>query len=167
METLSNFFGMKPKAAASAARVLAAAGPAPGPRESHSLTTVGSKLYVFGGYDGGRVLNDLYAFELQSGLWAQLVHVGVSPAARAGHSATALGVPAHLVIFGGANGNRRFADVQIYDTTGEAWQRPEVRGRAPTPRYYHSACMVRSSLLVYGGSDGAAALGDLHALNTE
>lgn len=152
---------------ANALRKLPAAGTVPPPRESHSLTPVGARLYVFGGFDGSRVLNDLYYFDTHTGLWQQLVHTGISPPARAGHSTTALGVPAHLLIFGGANSSRRFNDVQLFDTVDHHWTKPSVRGRPPAPRYYHCACLARGSLLILGGSDGAANLADLHALNTE
>lgn len=153
--------------ASSAVRRLPAAGSAPGPRESHSLTTVGARVFAFGGFDGGRVLNDLYVFDTHTGLWSQLIHTGISPPARAGHSATALGVPAHLLVFGGANSSRRFNDAQVFDTTDNHWSRPPVRGRPPSARYYHCACMARGSLLVLGGNDGSSCLADLHALNTE
>ena len=148
-------------------RRLPAAGAVPSPRESHSITALGSRLYVFGGFDGARVLNDLFYFECQSGLWSQLVHTGISPAARAGHSATELGMPAHLIVFGGANSSRRFADIHLFDTADNYWQKPAVCGSPPVPRYYHVACLARGSLLIIGGNDGAACLGDLHALNTE
>ena len=153
--------------AAKAVRKVPATGVLPSPRESHSLTSMGARLYVFGGFDGARVLNDLYAFDTQSGIWSQLVHTGLSPPARAGHSATALGVPAHLLVFGGANSSRRFNDVQLFDSADNQWSKPTVRGRAPSPRYYHCACLARGSLLVLGGNDGTASLADLHALNTE
>ncbi|KOO29923.1 kelch repeat [Chrysochromulina tobinii] len=153
--------------AAKAVRKVPATGVLPSPRESHSLTSMGARLYVFGGFDGARVLNDLYAFDTQSGIWSQLVHTGLSPPARAGHSATALGVPAHLLVFGGANSSRRFNDVQLFDTADNHWNKPTVRGRAPSPRYYHCACLARGSLLVLGGNDGITSLEDLHALNTE
>ena len=91
-------------------RLVPAAGTPPGARESHTLTTVGSRVFVFGGFDGSRVLNDLYAFDLQTGMWSQHVHTGVSPPARAGHSATAFGVPANILVFGGANSSRRFGE---------------------------------------------------------
>ena len=148
-------------------RRLPASGTVPVPRESHSITAIGSKLYVFGGYDGARPLNDLYVFDTHAGLWTQLVHTGISPAARAGHSATALGMPAHLVVFGGANASRRFADVQLFDTGDSHWTKPAVRGRPPSARYYHAACLARGALLVFGGSDGSQNLADLHALNAE
>ena len=112
-------------------RRLPASGTVPPPRESHSVTVIGSKLYVFGGFDGSRVLNDLYIYDTHAGLWSQLVHTGISPAARAGHSAIALGMPAHILVFGGANSSRRFADVQLFDTQDGHWTKPPVKGRPP------------------------------------
>ena len=42
-------------------------------------------------------------------------------------------VAAHLIVFGGANSSRRFADVQLFDTADNHWQKPPLRGRA-SPR---------------------------------
>ena len=56
-------------------------------------------MFVFGGFDGSRVMNDLYSYDIPAGVWSQMVHTGVSPPARAGHTATTLGVPAHLLVF--------------------------------------------------------------------
>ena len=146
---------------------LRGAGPAPSARESHSCTWLGSQLYIFGGYDGSRVLNDLYAYDINNAMWRQIVHSGISPPARAGHSGTALGVPPHLVIFGGANASRRFNDVSILDTVNNQWDKPTTRGRQPEPRYFHAAGLHRNNLIVFGGNEGTSSLGDLHALNTE
>ena len=148
---LSSFFAGSKATRDSALRKVSAAGTPPGPRESHSITTLGSKVYVFGGFDGSRVLNDLYVFDVLNVLWTQLVHTGVSPPARAGHSGTALGVPPHLLVFGGANSSRRFADLHVFDTEAAHWAKPAVRGRPPAARYYHVACVSRGSLLVHGG----------------
>ena len=130
------------------------AGPAPSARESHSCTWLGSQLYIFGGYDGSRVLNDLYAYDINNAMWKQIVHSGISPPARAGHSGTALGVPPHLVIFGGANASRRFNDVSILDTVNNQWDKPTTRGKQPVPRYFHAAGLHRSNLIVFGGNEG-------------
>lgn len=148
-------------------RSLPASGSAPTGRESHSITAVGQRLFVYGGFDGSRVLNDMYVYDTHAGLWSQLIHTSISPPARAGHSATTLGLPAHLIVFGGANSSRRFADVQLFDTVESHWTKASVRGRTPEARYYHCACLARDSLLIFGGNDGTSCLGDLHALNVE
>jgi len=167
LSSLSSFFRGGRNGEAEFLKLLRPGGVPPNPRESHTCTCLGAKLYVFGGFDGTRVLNDLYSYDLNNMIWAQLVHTGLSPPARAGHTASALGVPAHLIVFGGANSSRRFADVQIFDTSSSNWSKPPTRGLPPASRYYHAAVLARGSLLVFGGSDGKGALGDLHALHTE
>ena len=89
------------------------------------------------------MLNDLYAYDINNAMWKQIVHSGISPPARAGHSGTALGVPPHLVIFGGANASRRFNDVSILDTVNNQWYKPTTRGKQPVPRYFHAAGLHR------------------------
>lgn len=169
MEALANLFLSRagPSSGTGSLRVVSTVGPAPSARESHSCACVGSKMCLFGGFDGSRVLNDLYTYDLADGVWAQLVHVGLSPPARAGHSACALGQPAHMLVFGGANSLRRFADVHVFDSTEGSWARPPLKGHPPAARYYHAAVVCRGSLLVFGGNDGAGVLGDLHSLSTE
>lgn len=39
-------------------------GAVPSPRFGHSCTLVGNILYVFGGNDGSRYLNDIYVFDI-------------------------------------------------------------------------------------------------------
>ena len=168
MDAISNFFaGRQGDEKSKFFKQLKGAGPVPSARESHSSTWIGSRMYVFGGFDGSRVLNDLYAYDIGNAMWSQIVHSGIAPPARAGHSGTALGVPAHLVMFGGANSSRRFNDVQVLDTVNNQWDKPAVRGRPPPARYFHAAGLHRGNLLIFGGNEGNSSLGDLHSLNTE
>ena len=169
MGSLANFF-LRPvdaRRADDVMRPVRGSGTAPSARESHACVTLGANVYVFGGFDGMRVLNDLYVFDVHTSAWTQVVHSGIAPPARAGATACALGVPPHIVVFGGANSTRRFADVQLLDTASNTWTKPAAHGQPPIARYYHTACFVKGSMLVFGGNDGSACLGDLHVLNVE
>ena len=44
-------------------------GDEPGSREGHSLTHVGSLLYLFGGSDGAKEFNDLHTFDPKTFTW--------------------------------------------------------------------------------------------------
>ena len=104
MGSLANFF-LRPvdaRRADDVMRPVRGSGTAPSARESHACVTLGANVYVFGGFDGMRVLNDLYVFDVHTSAWTQVVHSGIAPPARAGATACALGVPPHIVVFGGA-----------------------------------------------------------------
>lgn len=50
-------------------------GTPPSPRDSHTCTAVGSRLFVFGGTDGTSGLNDLYMLESSECLYLnQFLH---------------------------------------------------------------------------------------------
>ena len=58
----------------------------PEPRELHTTTCIGDKLYMFGGTDGDRCFSETW--ELGSSLeWREIPIEGPVPSARAGHTA--------------------------------------------------------------------------------
>ena len=56
-------------------------------------------MYVFGGNTTKASFNDLWAHDVQTGIWEKITTDGVSPPGRVGHTITALG--ARLFILGG------------------------------------------------------------------
>jgi hypothetical protein len=117
----------------------------PSARHGHTITAIGSQLWVFGGmgfessesWGRGpkkrRQLNDLYLLEVgalrqepsstsaaQRRLeWILPASRGPVPPRRAGHSALAMG--AQLIICGGANGSRYLSDLYILHTPTVTW----------------------------------------------
>lgn len=113
----------------------------PSPRHGHTLTEIGSKIWIFGGmgFDSTetngtgsksskrRQLNDLYMLELEPLKLSPLKRLewkmpscrGTIPPRRAGHSALALGC--QLLIYGGANGNSYLSDLYILHTPTITW----------------------------------------------
>ncbi|KAF0698775.1 Aste57867_10633 [Aphanomyces stellatus] len=107
--------------------------------------------------------------------------LGPAPLPRMAHSATpvqalhaATGVPTSmLVVFGGIGPGYLLSTLQILhlSETYLRWETPESAGANPGARYGHSAVWVQpsvpmtsNSILVFGGTSGAAPFQDLHVL---
>lgn len=113
----------------------------PSPRHGHTVTEIGSKIWIFGGmgFDSNetngtgsksskrRQLNDLYMLELEPLKFSPFKRLewkmpscrGTIPPRRAGHSALALGC--QLLIYGGANGVSYLSDLYILHTPTITW----------------------------------------------
>jgi N-acetylneuraminic acid mutarotase len=62
---------------------------------------IGKKLYIFGGWDGSKRLNDLFALDTAKMIWTKIEsEQGSIPSPRAGMSLTNLND--RLVLFGGS-----------------------------------------------------------------
>lgn len=148
---------------------LTVGGDPPAPRNSHTMTLVGNKAYVFGGCCGAeRYFNDMRVLDLSSLTWSSPVRaagekeiaVGV-PEARMGHAAVAIGN--RVYVHGGLVIEDRSyrADTWIFDTETGRWSVPEVAGTVPTPRAGHAMCVVRGSKILSYGGDGGRNVGVL------
>lgn len=70
----------------------------PSGRYDHSAAVYGRKMYIFGGR-GSAVMNDFWAFDIDSGLWAPVPSNTSAPSPRFGHTATIIG--GKMYVFGG------------------------------------------------------------------
>lgn len=78
-------------------------GAPPTARRGHSLTSSGSRLYLFGGRGpSSTLLNDAYYYDTGSTVWTSLATVGELPSGREGHSAVILSE--RLYVFAGFDG---------------------------------------------------------------
>src|SRR5439155_15569016 len=133
------------------------------------------RIVVFGGLD--RALgyrDDVWALSLgASPAWTRLGPLGVGPAPRARHSATYDPRRNRMIVFGGyhaAVGDSPAGpanDVWALSLSDPpAWTRLVTQGAAPRARYDQSAVYdpVRDCIVVFGGFDGIARLGDVWSL---
>ena len=51
---------------------MVADGECPPVRANHSSSVVGNKLYIFGGWDGIKRLNDLFSFDVNTNRWQEV-----------------------------------------------------------------------------------------------
>ncbi len=150
-------------------RRVPATGTAPSARTMHMDAMLGNRLFVFGGgHQGPEPVDDVatYALEMPAGEWRRVATSG--PAARQGHSLTAVDGRL-LVLFGGMAGAQFLDDLWVFDPATSAWKRQLPKGPAPRARSGHAACAVGTKLYVHGGlavvSGVPAALDDLWVLD--
>ncbi|KAM0787775.1 hypothetical protein ACM66B_003830 [Microbotryomycetes sp. NB124-2] len=89
------------------------------PRLSHSTTTVGSNLLVFGGHDGVTFSNKVLMFNLVTLQWEHRQTAGVPPSPR-GYHATVLH-DSRILVFGGFNGQQVFDEIWTLELAGSAY----------------------------------------------
>ncbi|KHG02448.1 Rab9 effector protein with kelch motifs [Gossypium arboreum] len=143
-------------------KTLETTGQGPGPRDSHSVVLVGTKMMVFGGTNGSEKVNDLHVLDLVSKEWIRAECQGVVPSPRESHTATLIGED-KIVIFGGSGegGANYLNDLHVLDLRTMRWTSPQVRGHIPAPRDSHSAIAIGNKLVVHGGDCGDRYLGDV------
>ncbi|KAG5380967.1 hypothetical protein IGI04_028809 [Brassica rapa subsp. trilocularis] len=144
----------------------------PSPRDSHSCTTVGDHLFVFGGTDGKNHLNDLHVLDTSSHTWKCVDARGEGPEAREAHSATLVGK--RIFIFGGcgkASGSDDevfYNDLYTLNTETLTWQRAVTAGNPPSARDSHTCSTWKNKIIVVGGEDlDDYYYSDVHILDTE
>ncbi|KAH9404773.1 Kelch domain-containing protein 2 [Tyrophagus putrescentiae] len=83
-------------------------GDVPIPRAAHAAACLGSRVFVFGGRNGGKRMNDMYVLDMRTMVWTQIMenneHHAVS--GRSWHSLTALS-DSVLLLYGGLSTDSR------------------------------------------------------------
>jgi len=92
----------------------------PGAGAINSSFASDSHLFVFGGWDGTKRLNDLYVLNVHSRVWSYVRTSGQPPMARAGMSLS--NVSGLLYLFGGSGHTTKcFNDCHIFDPRISTW----------------------------------------------
>ncbi|KAK5574910.1 hypothetical protein RB653_010164 [Dictyostelium firmibasis] len=130
----------------------------PSPRYFHSCSVINGKAFIFGGYNGTSLLNDLYVLNIESMEWICPPTKGDLPTPRAGHTSIAIGT--RLFIFGGAiegdpSSSNAHCDNDLYMFEPELnyWTLLKTSGTLPSPRTGHVCLPISSKILIIGGSD--------------
>jgi len=142
-------------------------GTAPGARSAPATVVHEGQgmMYVFGGYDGARSLNDLFRFDLATSEWAQVRVTGTPPSPRGGHTAVVYGDT--MYAFGGKSGRSPFNDLRGFNFERGSWEKVQVTSATPAPRCAHVCIVHGRSLFVFGGYDGRRYFDDCFELAFE
>lgn len=89
----------------------------PLPRRAHTAVLFKDTIYIFGGGNGHRALNDVWALDVSVGIdklqWKLIPTHGTKPGARGYHTANLVGEV--MIVLGGSDGRECFADVWVLD----------------------------------------------------
>ncbi|CZR55116.1 probable host cell factor 2 [Phialocephala subalpina] len=151
-------------------------GDIPVPLRAMTCTAVGKKLIVFGGGDGPAYYNDVYVLDTVNFRWSKPKIAGDrQPSKRRAHTACLW--RNGIYVFGGGDGVRALNDVwrlDVADTNKMSWKlisppsSSSVEDKTkPKARGYHTANMVGSKLIIFGGSDGGECFRDVWVFDVE
>jgi len=137
----------------------------------HTSCLVGSKVYVFGGFDGHGTNFDLATFDPYTRTWtnvAKTAQKGTPPPSRTNHAAASVGK--NMYIFGGNNNNdagqyQVLDDLTMLDTLTMTWSRPKTTGAIPCARSGHTLTAIGKKLYLFGGGVWNEREGWVHKFN--
>ncbi|KAK7430094.1 hypothetical protein QQZ08_003278 [Neonectria magnoliae] len=144
----------------------------PSKRRAHTACLYKNGIYVFGGGDGVRALNDIWRLDVNdvSKMSWRLISSpdkiapgtkDYRPKARGYHTSNMVG--SKLIIYGGSDGGECFDDVWVYDVDQQFWRAVTIP--IAFRRLSHTANIVGSYLFVIGGHDGNEYSNDVLLLN--
>jgi hypothetical protein len=119
-------------------------------------------MVVFGGWDGSKLLNEIWQFELPANRWKQVSVVGKACSPRYRHSAC--GREGTMYVFGGVDSEQnRLSDLWAYNLNLNQWTEIVFPGNnlGPCPRTFHQTVADGEFLYILGGRGDDRKLGDV------
>ncbi|KIJ41980.1 hypothetical protein M422DRAFT_60410 [Sphaerobolus stellatus SS14] len=137
----------------------------PIPRRAHTTWLYKGKIYMFGGGNGEKALNDVWTLDVtvpyEEMRWEEVKVEGDKPGPRGYHTANL--VRDVVVIIGGSDGSYMFDDVWVLNLNYMRWQ--QIKLETNKRRLGHTSTQVGSYLFVIGGHDGTQYSRDLQLFN--
>ncbi|EAL72937.1 hypothetical protein DDB_G0268696 [Dictyostelium discoideum AX4] len=148
----------------------------------HSASSIGEKVYIFGGFDGFGTNFNLAIYNTESRVWTNIPNnflKGKVPVSRTNHSSAVVGK--NVYIFGGNNNDENgqyqvLDDLHCLNTETLTWTKLEgnlVQGTKPCARSGHCMTAIGNKLYLFGGgvwnhSNGwVEKFNDIHVFDTE
>lgn len=144
-----------------------ASGPAPAPRFTPNAVydPVGQQMIIWSG-QGASFYNDVWAFDLATGTWAEYLPPDPKPNIRYGTAAVFDPLARNLVTFAGFTNQGRFDDTWRFDVDNAVWTNVTPPQGNPLERCLHSASYDSANhrMIIYGGQQSGP-LGDIWAFD--
>jgi hypothetical protein len=140
-------------------------------RRNHSLIydQDNGRLILFGGWNGRRFLNDVWALEVDTGTWYQVQASGAPPPSRAWHAAAMDSANSRMVVIGGKGYGGDLGDVWALDLSpgNETWTElePEWHSANFSPRRAVAATIGPYGVNLFGGVSEGQLLSEMAVLD--
>eukprot|EP01129_Flabellula_baltica_P005130 TRINITY_DN1830_c0_g1_i3.p1 TRINITY_DN1830_c0_g1~~TRINITY_DN1830_c0_g1_i3.p1 ORF type:complete len:449 (-),score=63.73 TRINITY_DN1830_c0_g1_i3:1369-2664(-) len=146
------------------------------PVSRHQSCTYGSKIIVFGGYDGIENFNELAVYDTETFCWENLECSGEVPVPRSNHTASI--IDDYLYIYGGNYSDHRneyiiLGDIYRLHIPTLKWCNitNKIGGKGPGSRTAHRSIAIGKIMYIFGGGkwrnpDWTHLYNDLHMLDT-
>lgn len=140
----------------------------PTKRTNHTATIYKSSLYIFGGWDGIKTLNDMYELSLETFIWYQIIYESALTCCPIYRHCTCL-INGHLIIFGGIDEKRiKHNELYDYDILSKQWKLILPNGTNPPPRTFHNMIYDNGYIRIFGGYGSTNKyLNDLYELKVD
>ena len=135
----------------------------PKPRYRTSLIVHKDTVYMFGGHDGTKQLNDFYSFDPMLEAWSQININDYFPSPRDSH--VAISYSNSLFLFGGSTGAAVTSsqnDLYEFNFDEKKWYQMECSGNIAPSRFCHVGVLYSSNFYIFGGYDGVNRLNDFY-----
>jgi N-acetylneuraminic acid mutarotase len=136
----------------------------PTPRMGHAAVWTGTEMIIWGGVDNSNTpLADGALYNPTTNSW-RTMSTGGAPSARK-HS-IAVWTGSKMIVWGGATGDGSavYNNGAAYDPATDTWT-PLAQTSAPSVRQWSSSGISSSALMIFGGINSTAALGDGYILD--
>ena len=136
----------------------------PSPRAAHSANIIGRKLFIFGGWNGFSAFNDVFAMDLETYTWSEILSTGTLPIARNNHRTATY--KNKIYVHGGHDGNNWLDDLFVFDTQKTNWYKiPISNAYKPSARACHSLNRIKKMLYMFGGFNGITSFNDIEVFD--
>jgi N-acetylneuraminic acid mutarotase len=98
-------------------------GTTPTPRENFSMQLISKRLFIFGGFQEGGVMNDLYSIDMISLVWSKVETQGPQPTARQGMASARVGKKIYVSSGCDFRAEKCYTDTYILDIDSLWWTR--------------------------------------------
>lgn len=99
-------------------------GNSPSIRNNHASCVYSDNIYIHGGHDGEKWLDDFFIYESKTNTWKEIIINSYKPKARACHSISIIG--RKIFLYGGFDGKESFGDVEVFDIETHIWSVLEI-----------------------------------------